>query len=167
MSSHFVSFCAIPAVGSNTLPKYLQNGFQMGPKRGTNVSQMVFRRDDDIMICAAHDICRAPQLCARTKYIRCTLGVVGGAAIQGSCRKMVAWVRMTVSPDAKSIGLPWDMEQAVMGLPPAAVASSQPFISISHPPPSLGNSPCVTVDMQCLFVIPNPRLGCLTGVWGF
>ena len=111
---------------------------------------------------AAHDICRAPQLCARTKYIRCTLGVVGvlplwgswvmqasilgDAAIQGSYRKMVAWVRMTVSPDAKSIGLPWDMEQAVMGLPLmpfwlkikiVAVASAQPFISF-FPPTTLG-----------------------------
>ena len=105
---------------------------------------------------SALDICEAPQLCARTKYIRSTLGGAGvlplwgswvmqacilrDAAIQGSCRKMVAWVRMTMSPDLKSIGLVCDLEQAVMGLPLmpiwlkieiAAVASSQPFISFS------------------------------------
>ena len=35
-------------------------------------------------LCAAHDICGAPQLCARTKYIRCTLSwCCRGAATLG------------------------------------------------------------------------------------
>jgi len=42
--------------------------------------------------------------------------ILGDAAIQGSYRKMVAWVRMTMSPDLKSIGLVWNSVQAVMGL---------------------------------------------------
>ena len=93
-------------------------------------------------VVCTHKIYKMYTWCCRGAATLGQLGYAGlhsgGAAIQGSCRKMVAWVRMTVSPDAKSIGLPWDMEQAVMGLPLmpfwlkikiVAVASSQPFIS--------------------------------------
>ena len=72
-------------------------------------------------VVCTHKIYKMYTWCCRGAATLGQLGYAGlhsgGAAIQGSCRKMVAWVRMTVSPDAKSIGLPWDMEQAVMGLP--------------------------------------------------
>ena len=72
-------------------------------------------------VVCTHKIYKMYTWCCRGAATLGQLGYAGlhsgGAAIQGSCRKMVAWVRMTVSPDAKSIGLPWDMEQPVMGLP--------------------------------------------------
>ena len=71
-------------------------------------------------VVCTHKIYKMYTWCCRGAATLGQLGYAGlhsgGAAIQGSCRKMVAWVRMTVSPNLKSIGLVWNLVQAVMGL---------------------------------------------------